>query len=229
MTVKTALILCAGYGKRLKPLTNNTPKPLLKIKNKIILESCIDLIINLRIKKILINTFYLKEQIYDFVKSSNYNLEIKIIDDGNKILETGGGILNMINHSLDENFLVFNPDTLWNNNYNDEIKKMVDLYFKIKSKNMLLLVKKDLSFDRSFSGDFDLKNLIVSNNKKKNFIYTGCQLLNKSILIDEKLSNFPISKIWNKLIKKNYLNGFESKQKFYHLTNLEIFKKLEDL
>ena len=55
-------------------------------------------------KKILINTFYLKEQIYDFVKSSNYNLEIKIIDDGNKILETGGGILNMINHSLDENF-----------------------------------------------------------------------------------------------------------------------------
>ena len=135
----------------------------------------------------------------------------------------------MINHSLDENFLVFNPDTLWNKNYNDEIKKMVDLYFKIKSKNMLLLVKKDLSFDRSFSGDFDLKNLIVSNNKKKNFIYTGCQLLNKSILIDEKLSNFPISKIWNKLIKKNYLNGFESKQKFYHLTNLEIFKKLEDL
>ena len=104
---------------------------------------------------------------------------------------------------------------------------MVDLYFKIKSKNMLLLVKKDLSFDRSFSGDFDLKNLIVSNNKKI-FIYTGCQLLNKSILIDEKLSNFPISKIWNKLIKKNYLNGFE-KQKFYHLTNLEIFKKLEDL
>ena len=229
MTVKTALILCAGYGKRLKPLTDNTPKPLLKIKNKIILESCIDLIINLRIKKILINTFYLKEQIYNFVKSSNYNLEIKIIDDGNKILETGGGILNMINHSLDENFLVFNPDTLWTKNYNDEIKKMVDLYFKIKSKNMLLLVKKDLSFDRSFSGDFDLKNLIVSNNKKKNFIYTGCQLLNKSILIDEKLSNFPISKIWNKLIKKNYLNGFESKQKFYHLTNLEIFKKLEDL
>ena len=126
MTVKTALILCAGYGKRLKPLTDNTPKPLLKIKNKIILESCIDLIINLRIKKILINTFYLKEQIYNFVKSSNYNLEIKIIDDGNKILDTGGGILNMINHSLDENFLVFNPDTLWNNNYNDEIKKMVD-------------------------------------------------------------------------------------------------------
>ncbi len=229
MTVNTALILCAGYGKRLKPLTNNTPKPLLRIKNKIILENCLDLITNLKIKKIIINTFYLKEKIYDFVKSNNYNLEIKVIDDGNTILETGGGILNMINHSLDENFLIFNPDTLWNNNYTDEIKRMIDLYLKIKSKNMLLLVKKDLSFDKSFKGDFDLKNLIVSNYEKKNFIYTGCQLLNKSVLIDEKLSNFPISKIWNKLIEKNYLNGFESKQKFYHLTNLEIFKKLEDL
>ena len=57
MTVKTALILCGGYGKRLKPLTDNTPKPLLKIKNKIILESCIDLIINLRIKKFLSTHF----------------------------------------------------------------------------------------------------------------------------------------------------------------------------
>ena len=58
MRIKTAIILCAGLGKRLNPLTLNTPKPLLKLKNVTMLESCIDTIIKLKIKKIFINTFY---------------------------------------------------------------------------------------------------------------------------------------------------------------------------
>ena len=66
MKIDTALILCAGYGKRLNPITLETPKPLLKINNLTLLENCIQLIINLKIKKILINTFYLKSKFQDF-------------------------------------------------------------------------------------------------------------------------------------------------------------------
>ena len=69
----------------------------------------------------------------------------------------------------------------------------------------------------------------MANTKdKKNFIFIGCQILNKRLFDDCKISNFPISKIWKILLKKNQLNGFESKNKFYHLTNIEIFKKLKD-
>ena len=63
MKIKTALILCAGYGKRLNPLTLTTPKPLLKINQITLLENCINLIVSLGIKKILVNTFYLEEKI----------------------------------------------------------------------------------------------------------------------------------------------------------------------
>ena len=87
MKINTALILGAGFGKRLNPITLNTPKPLLKIRNLTLLDNCINLIETLNIKKILINTFYLKEQIHEFVKNHNYNLEIKVIDDGDHILE----------------------------------------------------------------------------------------------------------------------------------------------
>ena len=59
------------------------------------------------------------------------------------------------------------------------------------------------------------------------FIYIGCQILNKNLFENYKISNFSIKEIWNLLLKKNELNGFESSNKFYHLTNLEIFKKLE--
>ena len=67
MKVNTALILCAGFGKRLNPLTLTTPKPLLVLKNETILERCINMIIKLGIKKIFLNTFYLEDQIFEFI------------------------------------------------------------------------------------------------------------------------------------------------------------------
>ena len=228
MKINTALILCAGFGKRLNPITIKTPKPLLIIKDLTFLDHCINLIVKLNIKKVLINSFYLKEQINEFVKNHNYNIEIKVIEDGENILDTGGGILNLIDKSNEENFLIFNPDTIWNNNYAKEINDMIDFYFNQKLRNILLLVKKDLSFDKSLSGDFNLKNNLINQNDKR-YIYTGCQILNRSIFENKKITNFSITNIWFDLIKEKQLNGFESKLKFYHATNLDIFKKLKDL
>ena len=133
MKINTALILCAGFGKRLNPLTLNTPKPLLKLNNITMLEKCINLIESLGIKRIIINTFYLREKISNFIKDRNFSSNIKIVDDGENILDTGGGILNMMNYSNENDFLIFNPDTLWQKNYSDEIAEMEDLYFKKKN------------------------------------------------------------------------------------------------
>ena len=228
MKINTALILCAGFGTRLSPITLKTPKPLLKIKDLTMLDNCINLILNLGIKKILINSFYLKEQINEFVKNHKYDIEINVINDGNCILNTGGGILNLIDKSKEENFLIFNPDTIWNKNYTEEINQMINLFFIQKLKNILLLVDKTLSFDENLGGDFGLEDNLINKNNKK-YIYTGCQILNRSVFRDEKVINFSINKIWLDLIKNKNLNGFESKLKFYHATNLDTFRKLKDL
>jgi N-acetyl-alpha-D-muramate 1-phosphate uridylyltransferase len=228
MRINTALILCAGFGERLNPITLDTPKPLLKIKDLTLLDQCIKLIIDLDIKRILINTFYLKEKFYQFSKSHNYKVDIEVVEDGDGILDTGGGILNLINKSNDENFLIFNPDTIWKKTYIKEVNAMIELFFSKKIKNLLLLVNKDLSFDKDMKSDFGLQNYLI-DQKNKNFIYTGCQILNRSIIEKEKLTNFSITKIWYDLIKNNQLYGFESKIDFYHATNLKIFKKLQDL
>ncbi len=228
MRINTALILCAGFGERLNPITLDTPKPLLKIKDLTLLDQCIKLIIDLDIKRILINTFYLKEKFYQFSKSHNYKVDIEVVEDGDGILDTGGGILNLINKSDDENFLIFNPDTIWKKTYIKEVNAMIELFFSKKIKNLLLLVNKDLSFDKDMKSDFGLQNYLI-DQKNKNFIYTGCQILNRSIIEKEKLTNFSITKIWYDLIKNNQLYGFESKIDFYHATNLKIFKKLQDL
>ena len=226
MKIKTALILCAGYGKRLNPITLRTPKPLLRINEITLLENCINLIHSLGINKILINTFYLSEKIEQFLNNNKFNLEIKIINDGSNILDTGGGILNLINSSDETDFMIFNPDTVWNENYKKYIKDMEKFYFLNKVKNILLLANEKLSFDKNLKGDFNLKKNIIKKDELNHLIYTGCQILNKSLFDSYEVGNFSISNIWNKLIDKDDLYGFESFEDFKHLTDLNIYKKL---
>ena len=229
MRINTALILCAGFGKRLNPITLNTPKPLLEIKDVSMLERCINLIEKLGIQKILINTFYLKDQFSVFLNSKNFNIDIKIIEDGEHILDTGGGIQNMIKDSNENDFIIFNPDTIWSNDYKDEILKMQKMYFSEKLENILLLANKKLSFDKKLKGDFNLKNNLINKEAEKEFIYIGCQIINKKLFIKEKIKNYSILEIWNNLLDQKKLFGYESEKDFYHLTDLDIFKKLKDL
>ena len=229
MITNTAIILCAGLGKRLNPLTLTTPKPLLELKNITILERCIDLIVKLGARKILLNTFHLENKIFEFIKNKKFPIDIQIIQDGEKILDTGGGILNMITNSDENDFIIFNPDTLWNKEYISEIQRMTNFYFLNNLNNILLLTNKKKSFDTSLKGDFNLTNNLIKKDDKNDFIYIGCQILNKSLFKKYETCNFSISEIWNELLKKNELNGFESVNKFYHLTNLETFKRLQDL
>ena len=229
MKIKTALILCAGYGKRVKPLTDVTPKPLLKINDLTLLQRCINLIESLDINHILLNTFYLQDEIKSYIKNSNFKAKISIIEDGDKILDTGGGILNLMNASSSEDFFIFNPDTLWNKDYLNELKEMESFYFKKKLNNILMLVNQSLSFDENLKGDFSLNENLIAKNNVNNFIYTGCQILNKNSFKNLNVETFSIRNIWNDLIKKNQLYGYESKKKFLHVTNLDIFKKLQGL
>ena len=224
--INTALILCAGYGKRLNPLTLKVPKPLLKLKDISLLENTINFINDLGVKNILINTFYLKEQIKEFINKKNFNCKINVVDDGNSILDTGGGILNLIKKSDNDNFFVFNPDTIWSKEYIEVIRKMEVFYLKNKIQNILLVVNKSKSFDKKLKGDFNLNSKNILNYQEKAFIYTGCQIINKNVFSKIDQNSFSIIEIWNQLIDENKLYGFESLNDFIHVTDIEIFNKL---
>ena len=132
----------------------------------------------------------------------------------------------MINSSNDSDFLILNPDTVWNQGYVEKIKGMEDFYFINQIKNILLLVNKNLSFDKKLKGDFNLLKNIIKKDLQNDLIYTGCQIINKSLFESLLVNNFSISRIWNELINKNELYGYESLESFYHLTNLEVYKEL---
>ncbi len=228
MQIKTALILCAGFGKRLLPLTNSTPKPLLEINKKKLLDNAINFVFQIGIKKIKINTFHLGRQIENFIKTINYSANIEIINDGKDILDTGGGILNLIKNTNEDDFLCLNPDTIWSAKDKNTIDKMQSFYFHNKITNLLMVVNKDKSFDTRFKGDFTFENNQLSKLIKNDYIYTGCQIFNKKIFNNINKKIFSISEIWNDLLDKNELYGYESLNEFVHLTDIEIYNKLNN-
>jgi len=225
--IKKAMILAAGFGKRLNPLTLSCPKPLVKIGNETLLSNTIIFLEKLEIKEAVINTHYLSDQIIEYLSKKKFNLKITIINEKDKILDTGGGIYNALTN-FNESFLCINPDTIWNLNYVDEFKKMQNSFFLNKAKNYLLVVDKKKSFDKSLRGDFNLQNGLITRIKDIDFeyIYTGLQIIDPKIFLGVSEKVFSINSIWDNLIKKKQLLAMKSNIKFLHVSSLDIYNKL---
>jgi MurNAc alpha-1-phosphate uridylyltransferase len=227
--IKKAMILAAGFGKRIHPLTLKHPKPLLKIGSETLLSNTLKFLELSEIKDVVINVHYLGEQIFSYIKNNKFNLNISIVKEKDKILDTGGGVLNAINYFLNEPFLIINPDTIWNSHYLKELKLMEKTLFENKkNKCFLLVVNKEKSFDQSFKGDFNLKNNLINreDGDNLNYIYTGLQIIKPEVFNGLSEEVFSINRIWDKLIQKNELNGMESNISFLHVSTLDIYKRL---
>ena len=227
--IKKAMILAAGFGKRIHPLTLKHPKPLLKIGKETLLSNTLKFLKLFGIKQAVINVHYLGEQIVDYINSNQFNLTINIVKEKDKILNTGGGVLNAIQYFSNEPFLIINPDTIWNSHYLKALKLMEKSFFENKkSKCSLLVVNKKKSFDESFKGDFNLENYLISRKDKNklNYIYTGMQIIKPEVFNGISEEVFSINRIWDKLIQSNELYGMESNINFLHVTTLDIYKRL---
>ena len=228
MQITRAMILAAGYGKRMLPLTKIIPKPLIKVGPKTLLERSIELLVKIGIKEIVLNVHHLPEQIEKFVKEKSYEVAINLIKE-EELLDTGGGIFNATKQFKNEPFLVLNPDTIWSKNYYEELKVLENLYFTSK-KSVLLLVDKKRSHDKSFKGDFNFTDhKIINRDKNNNYIFTGAQIINRSIFDGIHNKIFSMNLVWDQVIQKKMLLAQESNQTFFHVNSLEKYKELEKL
>jgi len=228
MKIKQGMILAAGLGKRMQPLTNKKPKPLLEIGGSTLLERAINLLINHGVEEITVNTHHLADQIEKFISDFSSEVKFKISNEKNLLLDTGGGVKKGAKEFKDNPFFVINPDTLWSNKYSEEVQSLEKEYFTNK-RPCLLLVKKKLSFDNSFKGDFNLNNNLISKDEQNQFIFTGLQIIKNDHLLSFNKDIFSMNEVWAKLISEKNLGGLESNQKFYHLNTFEMFEKISSL
>ena len=219
------LILCAGFGKRMLDLTTNIPKPLLKIRNRILLGNTINFFNDIGFSNIFINAHYLHSKIEKYI-INNFNNSVNLIYEPS-ILGTGGGIKNVFNYTKNNKICVVNSDIFFlKDNKKDLIKFLKDTDSITHGK---ILLSKDKNFYglKNMNGDFNISNGIVSKWAKGNDIifYTGIQILSKNIF-QNTTNIFSINNIWNNLIINKNLKGSFIQSKILHVGDKKSFYEL---
>ena len=229
--IERAIVLAAGFGKRVLPLTNTTPKPLLKINNVSLLANTLNFLKKFGVKHFAINTHHLGEQIENFAESNKGIYDIKIFKE-KEILGTGGGIRNALSFFLDKPFISINSDTIWSDEYLSPLKNLYKSFTKFNANSGLLMIQRENSFDKTLKGDFTVKSdpfLFRQSGDSNNLIFTGCQIINPILLKDKKNENFSIQPVWDEAIADNKMVGEVAQNIFYHVTDLTIYEKLKKL
>ena len=219
------LILCAGFGKRMLDLTTNIPKPLLKIRNRILLGNTINFFNDIGFSNIFINAHYLHSKIEKYI-INNFNNSVNLIYEPS-ILGTGGGIKNVFNYTKNNKICVVNSDIFFlKDNKKDLIKFLKDTD-SITHGKILLSEDKNFYGLKKMNGDFNISNGIVSKWAKGNDIifYTGIQILSKNIF-QNTTNIFSINNIWNNLIINKNLKGSFTQSKILHVGDKKSFYEL---
>ena len=218
----SAMILAAGYGKRLNPLTLTTPKPMIKINNITLLQNTIDFLFNINCQEIVINTHYKHEFINDFI-NKNYKHKKIILSYENKILDTAGGVKNALPLFSNNEVLVTNSDIFWTKENLVDIVKLINNYKSFEKCKLLLVSEKKAHGISKRNGDFILqKNFVkrwIFNNKL--FFYSGIQMLSLKILKNYSLNKFSFNLVWDDLILNKSLYGSVMYSHWYHVGDIK--------
>ncbi len=185
------LLLSAGFGTRLRPLTENIPKPLIKIGKKTLLEICLDRISSFNQNTVFINTHYLAEKISLFLKSyeNKSNLNIKVIYEKN-ILDTGGALKNIMPLVSSNNIIVINSDILLGEDFNFEF--LLDAHLNhLKNPIATLVLRKDKEHKKYGSIGISKENRLVSflgkdfniDKTNLNLMFTGVSIWSKEVFL----------------------------------------------
>ncbi len=170
-----SMILAAGYGKRLGNLTKDTPKPLIEVKGKALIDFHIEKLIAIGCKKIVINVHYLAEKIINHVSAKYIDAIDIVFSHEENILGTGGGIKNAVKHFDQDDFLVINSDI-----YSDLDYSYFNNFFSPTVFSVLS--------DKEQEGDFSIESGKVKVSDDKNFTWTGFSIINAKLFnnIEEK-------------------------------------------
>ena len=194
-----ALILAAGYGMRMENLTKDTPKPLLKIKNKTLISYAIDLIKNMSFDKIYINTHYKHNMLERFVSENYPDISISYEET---ILGTGGGIKNIQKNDI----VILNTDNLWDQSFENELEKSIKFFDENKSFDSVLLIN---SKNNNFDLEVNNEGLINFPSKLYNTSFQGCHIIRKNSLHPYP-EIFNIQDFWKDCSLNEKIYGYET-------------------
>ena len=228
---KTAMVMAAGLGKRMRPLTATRPKPLVEVAGKPLLDHVLDRLRAAGVEKVVVNVHYLASALEAHLAARAKGLDVRISDERKQLLETGGGLVQAGPLIDDDPFLAVNSDNLWIDGPSDSLKLLASQWDGERMDALLLLVPHARALNHGAQGDFhmDRSGRIRRRERPKvaPFVYTGIQILSKSLLKDAPEGPFSTNILWDRAMEQGRCYGAVHQGLWFDVGTPEAIRKTE--
>jgi MurNAc alpha-1-phosphate uridylyltransferase len=208
---RTAMIMAAGLGKRMRPLTATRPKPLIEVAGKALLDHVLERLRSSGVQKVVVNVHYLADAVEAHMESRSHGLEFAISDERALLLETGGGLIKARDLIDSDPFLAVNSDNFWVDGPADTLKLLASHWDSEKMDVLLLLVPLARAQNHRGMGDFHMDREGRVRRREKGrvapFVFTGIQMISKRLLRDAPDGPFSTNILWDRAIEEGRCFG----------------------
>ena len=205
------MIMAAGLGKRMRPLTATRPKPLIEVAGQALLDHVLERLGAAGVKRVVVNVHYLADAVEAHLKSRPHGLEIAISDERSLLLETGGGLVKAAPLIDSDPFLAINSDNLWIDGPADTLRLLASQWDEARMDALLLLVPLARAENHKGQGDFHMDRTGRLRRRERShvapFVFTGIQMLSKRLLRDAPEGPFSTNILWNRAIDEGRCFG----------------------
>jgi len=207
----TAMIMAAGLGKRMRPLTATRPKPLIEVGGKALLDHVLEKLRAAGVRKVVVNVHYLADALEAHLASRAHGLDVVISNERDLLLETGGGLVRAAPLIDADPFLALNSDNLWVDGPADTLKLLASHWDDAKMDALLLLVPLARALNHKGMGDFHMGRTGRLRRRQRShvapFVFTGIQMLSKRLLRDAPEGPFSTNILWDRAIEEGRCFG----------------------
>lgn len=231
--VRTAMLMAAGLGKRMRPLTATRPKPLVRVAGKALIDHALNRLEAGGIERVVVNVHYLADTVEAHLASRKGSMEILISDERKALLETGGGLIKAAPLLGDEPFLCANSDNLWIDGPRDSIAMLSSLWDDRRMDGLLLLVPHARANCHSGIGDFHMDAVGRISRRRPNrlapFVFTGIQILSPRLLRDPPSDAFSTNIFWDRAIADGRLYGLSHQGLWFDVGTPQAIPQVESV
>ena len=207
----TAMVMAAGLGTRMRPLTETRPKPLIEVEGKPLIDHVLDRLRAAGVTRTVVNVHYLPDQIESHLGNDRHGLDIAISDERDLLLETGGGLVRAAPLIDCDPFFAINSDNFWIDGPTDTLRLLAAQWDGSMMDALLLLVPHARAFNHNGLGDFHMDRFGRLKRRGRSrvapYVFTGIQLVAKRLLRDAPEGPFSTNLLWNRAIDEGRCFG----------------------
>lgn len=226
-----AMVMAAGLGTRMRPLTATKPKPMVELNGRPLIDYTLDRLASHKIAPIVVNVHYLADMLEQHLKSTPI-ANVTIADERTELLDTGGGALANLEILGPDRFFILNSDSLWIEDGTDNLAAMLAAWDSDTMDCLMLLAPTDNNLGYSGNGDFNIAAdghlLARASDAKAAFVHTGCCLIHPRIFTGASTGPFSLNLLWDEALASQRLFGLELKGQWLHIGTPEALTAAEE-